>query len=42
MVIDVTADGKAYARRKDDNNVSFNEPVAEETTQEETTAEVVG
>lgn len=42
MVIDVTADGKAYARRKDDNNVSFNEPVAEETTAEETTAEAVG
>ena len=42
MVIDVTADGKAYARRKDDNNVVFNEPVAEETTAEETTAEAVG
>ena len=42
MVIDVTADGKAYARRKDDNNVSFNEPVAEETAQEETTADAVG
>ena len=42
MVIDITADGKAYARRKDDNNVSFNEPVSEETTAEETTAEAVG
>lgn len=42
MVIDVTADGKAYARRKDDNNVIFNEPASEETTAEETTAEAVG
>ena len=42
MVIDVTADGKAYARRKDDNNVSFNEPASEETTAEVTTAEAVG
>ena len=25
MIIDVTADGKAYARRKDDNSVSFSE-----------------
>lgn len=32
MVINITADGKAYARRKDDNNVSFNEPVPEEET----------
>ena len=32
MIINVTADGKAYARRKDDNNVSFNEPSVEEST----------
>ena len=32
MVIDFTADGKAYARRKDDNNVSFNAPEEEATT----------
>ncbi|MBQ6897944.1 MAG: hypothetical protein IJN70_03110, partial [Clostridia bacterium] len=42
MVIDGTADGKAYARRKDDNNVSFDEPAPEETTAEVTTAEAVG
>jgi hypothetical protein len=42
MVIDVTADGKAYARRKDDNNVSFNEPSSEEITEEDTSAEAVG
>ena len=42
MVIDVTADGKAYARRKDDNNVSFNKPAPEETTEEESTVEAVG
>ncbi len=32
MVINITADGKAYARRKDDNNVSFEESSAEKTT----------
>ncbi len=42
MVIDITADGKAYARRKDDNNVSFNEPVSEETTAPEETGVAVG
>lgn len=42
MIIDITADGKAYARRKDDNNVSFNEPPSEETTAEEDTAAAVG
>ena len=34
MIIDVTADGKAYARRKSDNNVVFNEPT-EPPAQEE-------
>lgn len=47
MIIDVTADGKAYARRKDDNNVSFNDPVtetttAEDITEEQTTAQLLG
>ena len=42
MVIDITADGKAYARRKDDNSVSFNEPVTEETTLAEESTEAVG
>ncbi len=42
MIIDVTADGKAYARRKDDNSVSFNETTtaAEAVTEQETAAAV--
>lgn len=38
MIIDVTADGKAYARRKDDNSVSFGE-VTTQPSQETTEAE---
>lgn len=42
MVIDITADGKAYARRKDDNNVSFNDDVTEEATVQNEEASAVG
>ena len=48
MIIDVTADGKAYARRKDDNSVSFSEattaaqPEVTETVTETVTEAAVG
>lgn len=40
MLIDITDDGKAYVRAKDDNNVNFGEISTEATTENATTEEI--